>query len=301
MFRALTAVLAAVLTAAAAVHRQSPSPAAQEANRLFQEQKWEEAARAYEALTQAEPGNGQAWFRRGAALVSLNRHAEAVAPLTKAVEILRGPVAMYTLGSAYAGAGDKDKAFEWLKKAAAGGFAQLGRLQNDASLVALRDDARFKEVSEATERNARPCQYSPEAKQFDFWVGEWDVQVGGQTVGTNVIQRLEDGCIIMENWTGRGGSTGRSMNIYVPLIKKWRQIYMSNGQVVWDMSGEYRDGAMRYEGEILAPNGKRMTRVVFYNLAPDRVRHTQDDSTDGGKTWANVWDSVYVRRRAAAQ
>ena len=43
-----------------------------------------------------------------------------------------------------------------------------------------------------------------------------------------------------------------------------------------------------------------MVRVKFYNLSPDRVRHTQDNSTDGGQTWTNVWDATYVRKKEAA-
>ena len=296
----LTLILLTALTVAA--QSQPPSPAAQEANGLFQAQKWDEAAKAYDALTKAEPANGMAWFRLGMSLMSLNRHEAAVAPLQKAVEILRGPMAMYTLGSAYAAAGDKEKAFEWLGKANAAGFGQLRRIENDPNLARLRDDARFKSVFEGTERNARPCKYAPEAKQFDFWVGEWDVQVGGQTVGTNVIERLQEGCIIMENWTGQAGGSGKSMNFYDPVVKKWRQTYMSNNQVVWEMSGEYKDGALRYEGEVHTPNGNRtLTRVTFYNQSPDRVRHTEDNSTDGGKTWTNVWDSIYVRKKPATQ
>ncbi len=293
-------LLSAILTlsAGASARAQTSSPA-QEAGALFQSQKWDEASKAYEALTKAEPQNGQAWLRLGVSLLNLNKPAEAVAPLQKAVEILRGPVAMYALGSAYAGMKDKEKAFEWLNKASAAGFAQPARLENDPNLAGLRDDARFKAVFEGTERNARPCKYAPEARQFDFWVGEWDVQAGGLSVGTNVIERLEEGCLIMENWTGRGGGTGKSMNFYDPVVKKWRQTYIGNNQAVWEMSGEYRDGAMRYEGEVHTPNGaKTLTRVTLYNLSPDRIRHTQDDSTDGGKTWTNVWDSVYVRKKS---
>lgn len=299
----VAALLSVILTfsAGAAAQAQTPS-AAQEAGALFQSRKWDEASKAYEALTKAEPQNGQAWLRLGMSLMALNKHGEALPPLQKAVEVLRGPVAMYTLGSAYAGMKDKERAFEWLNKASAAGFSQLARLESDPNLSGLRDDARFKAVFEGTERNARPCKYAPEARQFDFWVGEWDVQTGGLSVGTNVVERLEEGCLIMENWTGRGGSTGKSMNFYDPVVKKWRQTYIGNSRAVWEMSGEYRDGAMRYEGEIHTPNGnKTLTRVTLYGLSPDRIRHTQDDSTDGGKTWTNVWDSVYVRKKNAGQ
>ena len=57
---------------------------------------------------------------------------------------------------------------------------------------------------------------------------------------------------------------------------------------------------MFYAGEMFPPRGAPvMVRVKFYNLSPDRVRHTQDNSTDGGKTWTNVWDATYVRKKEA--
>ena len=280
--------------------QQQPSAAAQTANALWQAQKWEEAAKAYESLTRSEPNNGQAWFRLGSSLMSLQNFDAAVAPLAKAAEILQGPQAYYALGAAYAGTGDKAKSFESLRRAAETGFAQFERMKNDPHLAGLRDDAQFGSVMEAVERNARPCKFSPAAKQLDFWVGHWDVQVSGQSVGTNVIERLEEGCLIMENWSGRGGSTGRSMNFFNPATNKWRQTYIGNNEVIWEMSGEYKDGVMFYAGEMFPPRGAPvMVRVKFYNLSPDRVRHTQDNSTDGGTTWTNVWDATYVRKKEA--
>lgn len=277
---------------------QPPSPAAQAANALWQAQKWDEAAKAYESLTRSEPNNGLAWFRLGSSLMSLQNFEAAVAPLGKAAEMLRGPQAYYTLGAAYARAGNKAKSFESLRRAAETGFAQFQRMKTDAHLAGLRDDAQFGSVLEAVERNARPCKFSPQARQLDFWVGHWDVQVSGQSVGTNVIERLEEGCLIMENWSGRGGSTGRSMNFFNPSTNKWRQSYISNNEVIWEMSGEFKDGVMLLEGEMYAPGSAPvMVRVKFYNLSPDHMRHTQDNSTDGGKTWTNVWDSTYIRQK----
>ncbi|MBV8858050.1 MAG: alpha/beta hydrolase [Acidobacteria bacterium] len=53
------------------------------------------------------------------------------------------------------------------------------------------------------ERAQQPCMSAPEHRQFDFWVGEWDVRnARGRPVGTSRIERVEDGCVIMENWAG---------------------------------------------------------------------------------------------------
>ena len=45
--------------------------------------------------------------------------------------------------------------------------------------------------------------------ELDFWVGEWDVQVGGRMAGTNRIEKILDGCAVMEFWTGADGGEGR--------------------------------------------------------------------------------------------
>lgn len=277
------------------------SPANIEAGKLFQSQKWVEAVAAYEAITKAEPGNGQAWYRLGASLSALNKHAEAVAPLVKAVEILKGPMAMYMLGSTYARLGEKEKALAALSEAAGAGFAQPARLQNDPSLAGLREDPRYQKIVETVGRTSRPCMFSEKAREFDFWVGEWDVQSNGTTVGTNVIQRIEEGCGILENWKGQGGLSGKGINFFNPTLGTWRQTYVSSNAVIWEMTGEYKDGAMRYTGQVFSPTGTKMTRVTFYNLEPGRVRHTEDHSTDGGKTWSNVWDVMYIRKATASQ
>lgn len=274
-----------------------PSEASVAAARLFQDQKWAEAVTAYTNLTKTEPANGMAWYRLGSSLSNLNKYEEAVEPLKKAVEILRGPQAMYSLGAAYARLKDKDRAFEVLTQASTAGFAGLARLENDPNLANLRDDPRYTKLVEMVRNAAYPCLNSEKAKQFDFWVGEWDVQVNGQTVGLNVIEKQQQGCLIVENWKSNGGQSGKGINFFNPILGTWRQSYMSSNQTIWEMTGEYKEGAMRYTGHVYAPNGQTvMTRVTFFNLEPNRLRHTEDDSRDGGKTWTTTWDAIYIRR-----
>jgi hypothetical protein len=61
---------------------------------------------------------------------------------------------------------------------------------------------------------AKSCQ-AVEHRQFDFWVGRWDVFVpSGKKAGENRIELIADGCALLEQWTGTGGVTGKSLNIY---------------------------------------------------------------------------------------
>lgn len=274
------------------------SPALSEADALYQSRKWVEAAEAYEAVMKTEPGNGRARFRRASALHAAGRYEQAIAAWQSAAEVFRGPLVTYNLACSYARSGDREKAFEWLKRAVEAGLPQPEQMRADEDLATLRSDPRFQELLAAAERISRPCSNFPEHRQFDFWVGEWDVQIAGQSVGRNLIERLADGCIIMENWaSAMGGQIGKSLNFYNPVTGKWHQTYVDNGGSIYEMDGSYKDGALRFEGTIASRRGLVQTRTTFFNLGPDRVRQLGEQSTDGGKTWTVVWDAIYVKKK----
>ncbi len=68
------------------------------------------------------------------------------------------------------------------------------------------------------------------SRQFDFWIGEWDVFAGEVQAGTNSIRPILDGCVLQETWAGAGGSAGSSFNFYDPSRKRclqflvWRNV-----------------------------------------------------------------------------
>ena len=50
--------------------------------------------------------------------------------------------------------------------------------------------------------------------EFDFWVGSWKVtNPDGTTAGNNIIKKIQNNCILQENWTSASpGYTGTSNN-----------------------------------------------------------------------------------------
>ena len=45
-----------------------------------------------------------------------------------------------------------------------------------------------------------PCAAGP-YREFDFWVGEWDVRdAEGKVAGVNRIASEENGCVLVERW-----------------------------------------------------------------------------------------------------
>lgn len=45
----------------------------------------------------------------------------------------------------------------------------------------------------AKAQNTKPCS-APEIKQFDFWVGDWNLTWADTMHGNNRIEKIMDGC-----------------------------------------------------------------------------------------------------------
>ncbi len=125
-----------------------------------------------------------------------------------------------------------------------------------APAVAQSDVAAQPAAAPAAQAQTPPCQ-SALFRQFDFWVGEWDVfSTTGQKLGENSIKIEEGGCLLVERWTSANGGTGQSYN-YVDLgAKKWRQIWVASWGTIDYAGGLNEDGAMALEGEIAYPTGQ---------------------------------------------
>lgn len=298
----LLAGLFVALLISPAVFAAAPQ-AESEADDLFQAEKWQQAAQAYEAIVKNQPANGAAWYRLGYAQYKLKRYTPAISAFEQAKKNGFAPGrASYNAASCYALLNEKEKAFESLKQAAANGFADFKTLQTDPDIASLRDDARFPEIVEQVKHTARPCENLPVYRQFDFWVGEWDVSIpSGRKVGTNTIQKIAGGCALLENWSSLSGvSVGKSINYYDPAKKKWVQTWADSSGEIIPTEGELKDGAMRLEGELIGRGGKKsLYRGTWTPLDDGRVHQFLEESKDGGKTW-NTWFDGYYKRRASS-
>jgi hypothetical protein len=148
---------------------------------------------------------------------------------------------------------------------------------------------------------AKPCQ-EPERRQFDFWVGDWDVYPTGKTVlvAHSKIENLYGGCAVRENWMPLKGTGGGSLNAYVPHEKTWKQTWVGSGGERVDFTGGLRDGAMVLTGDwmgIVTPGQAKLTRMTYTPAADGSVRQFGETSDDGGKTWAANFDFTYRPRK----
>jgi beta-lactamase regulating signal transducer with metallopeptidase domain/tetratricopeptide (TPR) repeat protein len=98
--------------------------------------------------------DGSDWYSRGMSLHHRDRYDEAIEAFQKAIEAgYREDAASYNIACGYALKGDRDKAFEWLRKAEEAGFDVASYLGHDDDLDGLRGDPRWKAMKNAAEKH----------------------------------------------------------------------------------------------------------------------------------------------------
>lgn len=282
---------------------QSIKYSQQQADSLFQKGLWQDAIKAYHYLTAENPDNAGAWFHLGYAYQALGEYDKAIPAYEKANQAGYMPsVVRYNLACANALNGNKSEAYSWLDKALEAGFGNTKLLKEDTDLNSLRNDTRFADYIQKADRNSSPCEYDPNCMAFDFWVGEWDVySPSGQKVGTSKIEKMLNGCMILENWSSVLGTDGKSMNYYDPHAKVWKQNWMSARGNLIEYEGKLENGAMHFNGISVEKSGT--TELSEMTMTPNKdgivtqlIRH----STDNGKTWEVWFEGIYKPKKMSA-
>ena len=98
----------------------------------------------------------------------------------------------------------------------------------------------------------RACD-APVYRQFDFWLDRWIVTEQGKPAGTNRIDRLLDGCALLENWVGAGASRGHSLTLYDVKRALWQQTWIDNSGAAVYLTGHFEHGQMVLSGEAWIP------------------------------------------------
>jgi len=136
-------------------------------------------------------------------------------------------------------------------------------------------------------------------RQFDFWIGDWNVSSNGQAAGTNSIRPVHNGCALQENWqgSGEGGISGSSFNIYDRANDKWHQTWVDASGTLLELDGAFTDGKMVLSGERPSRDGsgKSLHRITWTPNADDTVRQLWEVSKDNGVSWSVLFDGLYEK------
>lgn len=163
-------------------------------------------------------------------------------------------------------------------------------------LAALLAFAGWGAALEAQEAEA-PCA-AAEHRQFDFWVGKWEVRdAQGEPAGTNTIEPILDGCVLSESWEGAEGSRGRSFNLYWSRDERWHQTWVDAQGGLLELAGGLDGSAMVMRGDGIARDGATVLHEIRWDPLQDgRVRQHWRVSRDGGESWNEVFLGFYSRQ-----
>jgi len=196
--------------------------------------------------------------------------------------------------------GDTKAAVAELRGVFAQGFTAVAILQNDEVISSLAGQPGYDELIADMSIQAYPCEHQEGFDDFDFWVGEWDVHLANGTVaGSNVIEKQENGCVIVERWSSASGGTGMSINYLDKTTDEWVQIWNASGGSQINIRGGLTADGMALSGTIhYVANGTTAPfRGLWTPLEDGRVRQYFEQSNDGGKTWVPWFEGFYTRRQ----
>ncbi len=105
---------------------------------------------------------------------------------------------------------------------------------------------------------------------FDFWIGEWTVyDTIGNRLGKNSLRKIQDNCILQENWIGDSGTTGTSINFYNKIDSKWHQVWVDNAGNVLKLKGELVNKEMVLKSELFKRENVNVYHRIKWSLTKE--------------------------------
>ena len=188
-----------------------------------------DAVKILEAVTAASPKNVLAWRFLGTAYQKANDLDRAQAAYERGLALKPdAPVLLYNLGTVFALRKDADHAFEWLAKAKATKGLDMGIMETDPDLAALKSDPRYKALLPKPEDFEHP--FVEDVKV----VREWDGEAAGDQFGWIARDMGDvDGDVVHDVVTSAptktvgGANAGR---VYVYSTKTGKLLWKFDGQ-----------------------------------------------------------------------
>jgi hypothetical protein len=276
--------------------------AEEDADSLFAAGNWAGAADAYASRTVDDPEDAGAWFQLAVSSRQAERYDAAFTALARAEALEFSPVRVsFERARLYVLLDDADAAVAELQHVASSGFTAVNFITGDPLLATLAGRSAYDALVATMSIQAFPCEHDELFSAFDFWVGEWDVHVAGGTLaGSNVIERAQRGCVLIENWSSASGGTGMSINYVDKTSGEWVQIWNAAGGSQINIRGGMTDDGMLLTGTIhYVANGTTAPFRGLWTPLPDgRVRQFFEQSSDDSETWTPWFEGFYTRKPA---
>lgn len=146
-----------------------------------------------------------------------------------------------------------------------------------------------------------PCACCTENHSaFDFWEGDWTVySPGGNIIGTNNIVKMEDNCVLQENWVASGGvTTGTSYNFFDLSDSTWNQVWISNTGNILRLKGNINEnGAMVMKSHLVSgPNGKFYNKITWTKNKDGSVTQIWEILNQKNESISQAFEGIYKKK-----
>ena len=279
---------------------QEPAAIPSHADLAFEQKDWGLAIHNYQATLESDSLNGHAWLRMAQAQRALGLYVQALETLESAFAVgARGAMIEFERARNFANLGRTEDSLVALSRANEGGLRALFSLEGAKEFkeVRLRDE--FQRIYSAVRRRVFPCEGITGSKDLDFWVGSWEVRLAdGSLVGHSQVTRQDGGCAVLEQWRGSGGSTGTSINYFIPSLGQWRQVWVGSNGTLIDMIGGSTEHEVRMEGtiEYVFPEQVLAFRSNWTKYPDGVVRQLLEEFDVASGGW-QIWFDGYYRQQ----
>ncbi|GAA4896687.1 hypothetical protein GCM10023311_21800 [Flaviramulus aquimarinus] len=148
----------------------------------------------------------------------------------------------------------------------------------------------------AQETNCNCC--TEKHSEFDFWIGTWTVtNPDGSLAGNNVIEKIQDNCLLRENWTSAKGTyTGTSTNFYNNNTKQWEQIWIDNQGGSLHLKGHRKGNKMILKTSVANnKDGLPFYHQITWSLNDDGSVRQYWETITNNKDVSVAFDGLYKK------
>jgi hypothetical protein len=159
----------------------------------------------------------------------------------------------------------------------------------------------FAAAPELGAEDAASCSTSVEARQLDYWLGDWAVASPGMAgKGHSTVHLSLDKCLMIESWGSETSNhDGENALAYNAEDKSWYGLFVDNRGRVHMMKGGVTAGSAELQGPGRDENGAAiLKRVKVVRVNADNVEQIWEKSADNGASWTTEFKMEYVRRKS---
>jgi hypothetical protein len=150
----------------------------------------------------------------------------------------------------------------------------------------------------SAQNNVKQSCSGEKYNQFDFWEGNWNVyNTKGKLIGTNTIIKLQNNCILQENWVSKtSNSKGTSYNYYNKLDDTWNQVWIDNSGFNLVLKGKIINGQMVLKSDLIkTKKGNYFNRITWYKNEDKSVTQLWENIDKNNKVISEVFRGIYKK------